>query len=211
VSGTIAGLDSAALDRLRTRLGPGVAAALREGWPAPGTLSARDRADAVRFYQAVRARDAALERVLSQAGALVGTWTGCVPREIGSFGLRANLPDSDLDLGIGYPPRSRENVIALLSEHAAFLGDQPTRFGPRRLAFALSLHSVRIDITALPEPQFASACRLAEQAAAAMTDTERADYTWIKHLLASADEREALAAWKLAPYAHLRPGFAAAV
>jgi hypothetical protein len=202
-------LDNTVIGQVRARFGPGVAAALEAGWPEPGTLGVRDRADAERFYALVRAEDVRLRRVLSAAAAMVRSWTGCAPREIGSFRLRLNLPGSDLDLGIGYPARARENVIAVLGEHTAFLGEQPTRFGARRLAFALGVQDVPIDITALPKPQFAGACRLAEQVAAAMTEPERAHYTWIKHLLKSAGERDALAVWKLAPYTRC-PGFAPA-
>jgi len=31
----------------------------------------------------------------------VERWTGRIPRDVGSFGLRLNLATSDLDLGIG--------------------------------------------------------------------------------------------------------------
>ena len=187
-------------------LGRGVAAALVAGWPEPGTLSTQDLQRAAALYKRIRAEDARLQQVWSVAAARVQTWTGCTPRDIGSFALRTNLPGSDLDVGIGIPPGNHDSLIdALEGGRAVFLGAQPTRFGPSRLAFALSIDEVAIDITALHEADFAAACAMTTLIATAMSEAERTAYTWVKYELTQAGERDAVESWKMAPYRRYLP------
>lgn len=133
--------------------------------------------------------------------------TGCVPRDVGSFGLRLNLETSDLDLGIGYPVDRRAELIAALEPVAVFKGERKTRYSTSRLVFMFEVEGVEVDVSALTEEDFAVACRMLDEISSTMTDRERIAHTWVKYLLRSAGRMTDYASWKLVTYARFCPEF----
>jgi hypothetical protein len=182
-------------------------AILDAGWADPAALTRQELAAAEQFWIARRADDQRLEAARAHAGDLVRTWTGRVPRDVGSFGTRLNLDSSDLDLGIGYPVSEREQLMGVLADRAAFKGERFTRFNTTRLVYAFVCDGVEIDLSALTEEDFTVACRMLDQIEAGMTRDERIAHTWVKHQLRTAGRMEEYAAWKLVVYARYCPEF----
>ncbi|MFD8563646.1 hypothetical protein ACWDOR_39395 [Streptosporangium canum] len=145
--------------------------------------------------------------VRTKASELVESWTGRVPRDVGSFGVQTNLETSDLDLGIGYPVIGRERLMAALAPHAAFKGERRTRFDTTRLVFSFTVDGVEIDLSALTEEDLAVACRMLDEIGAGMSRAERIAHTWVKHLLCVSGRTDDYAAWKLVTYARFCPEF----
>ncbi|MGH8903361.1 MAG: hypothetical protein ACRDYA_17240 [Egibacteraceae bacterium] len=177
------------------------------GWADPGGFPALEYAKARAFYASLRRHDQRLLRVREAVAAEIQAWTGRVPRDVGSFGLRLNLESSDLDLGIGYPPESRERIAAALRPHAVFKGERQTRFTTTRLVYLLERDGVEIDLSVLTEEDFVVACRMLDEIDATMSEQERVAHTWVKHLLWSSGRLDAYAAWKLVTYRRFCPEF----
>lgn len=179
---------------------------------------AAEFARAEAFYRQRRRYDEVLRGVRAKAMSLIREWTGREPRDVGSFGLRLNLENSDLDLGIGYPVEQRDRLMTALAAHASFKGERVTRFPAAegsdggsgtttRLVFAFTVDGVDIDLSALTEEDFAVACRMLDDIGANMTERERIAHTWVKHLLRSAGRMDQYAEWKLVTYARFCPEF----
>ncbi|MGH8897827.1 MAG: hypothetical protein ACRDZ4_12590 [Egibacteraceae bacterium] len=153
----------------------------------------------------MRRHDQRLLCVRETVAAEIQAWTGRVPRDVGSFGLRLNLETSDLDLGIGYPPKERERIAEALRPHAVFKGERQTRFTTTRLVYLLKRNGVEIDLSVLTEEDFAVACRMLDEIDATMSEQERVAHTWVKHLLWASGRLDAYAAWKLVTYRRFCP------
>jgi len=180
---------------------------LAERWADPASFPEEEFARARRFWLERRRHDAVLAQVRADASDLVRGWTGRHPRDVGSFGTRVNLETSDLDLGIGCPVETRDELMATLEPHAVFKGRRRTRFDTTRLVFAFSFRDVEIDLSALTEEDFAVACRMLDQIEAAMSEQERIAHTWVKHLLRTSGRMRDYAQWKLVVYARFCPEF----
>ncbi|MFI0742771.1 hypothetical protein ACH4PU_32520 [Streptomyces sp. NPDC021100] len=178
-------------------------------WADPADFPAEEFARASAFYEAMRTHDDHLLKVRDQASGLIEQWTGCVPRDVGSFGTRLNLETSDLDLGIGFPVERREELMQALAGtgRAKFLGERYTSFSTTRLVFAFEVAGIEIDLSALTVADFAVACRMLDQIDAEMTREERIAHTWVKHLLRESGDLDAYAGWKLVTYARYCPEF----
>jgi len=182
-------------------------AILASRWVDPALFSLQEYEQAVAFYAQQRRRDARLLAIRQQAAASIEAWTGRVPRDVGSFGLRLNLETSDLDLGIGYPTDRRQEIVATLMAHATFKGERRTRFATTRLVFAFVCDSVDVDLSVLTEEDFTVACRMLDEIDATMTEPERIAHAWVKHLLREQGRLDDYAAWKLVTYARFCPEF----
>ncbi|ACU37537.1 hypothetical protein [Actinosynnema mirum] len=176
-------------------------------WADPDAFPEAEFAKAEAFWLARREHDARLGEVFDRATALVREWTGCEPRDVGSFGLRLNLESSDLDLGIGYPAEDRQALIAALAPHTSFKGERHTRFSTTRLVFSFTVDDVEIDLSALTVEDYAVAGRMLDEIATTMTEHERIAHTWVKHLLRAQGRMEDYASWKLVTYARFCPEF----
>ncbi|MFP8959124.1 hypothetical protein ACLIYP_00920 [Streptomyces nanhaiensis] len=148
-----------------------------------------------------------MERVRTEASALISEWTGHKPRDVGSFSTRLNLETSDLDLGIGYPVEDRHRLREVLKLHTTFLGERKTSFSTSWLVFSFTLEGIEIDLSALTVEDFAVACRMLDQIDTTMILDERIAHTWVKHLLRCSGRVEEYAAWKLVTYARFCPEF----
>lgn len=157
------------------------------------------------FYREVRSDDGRLGRVQRQAVDLVARLTGRAVADIGSFGLRINLPGSDLDLGIGCPDQDLASVASALAGHAQCHGVAATRFGVHRVALSCTIEGVLVDVSVLSERDFASAREMIARVDQGMSDTERIAYTWVKRTLREWGETARLEAWKLAPFERFCP------
>lgn len=177
------------------------------GWAEPAQFSEAEFARASEFWFGRRREDARLAAVQSRASELVRSWTGRIPRDVGSFGIQTNLETSDLDLGIGFPMSDREYLLAAMSAYASFKGERYTRFDTTRLVFAFVVDDVEIDVSALTEEDFAVACRMLDEINAGMSQDERIAHTWVKYLLKRAGRAQEYAAWKLVTYARFCPEF----
>ncbi|WP_066374670.1 hypothetical protein [Herbidospora mongoliensis] len=182
-------------------------AIVASGWAVPESFSGDEFARAKAFWLERRAADAELLRVRAKASTLVESWTGCVPRDVGSLGIQLNLESSDLDLGIGYPVAGRDGLMAALAPHVVFKDERRTRFDTTRLVFAFTLDGIEIDLSALTEEDFAVACRMLNQIDSEMTEAERIAHTWVKYQLRRAGRAEDYASWKLVTYARFCPEF----
>ncbi|WP_261569452.1 hypothetical protein [Frankia gtarii] len=180
---------------------------LAKGWVDRGDIPAAEFDRAERFYTAMRVHDARLLAVRAQASALIAQWTGHSSRDVGSFGTRLNLENSDLDLGIGEPVDHRPALMAALDGRARFLGERRTSLSTTRLVFAFDVDGVEIDLSAFTTDDFALAGRMLDQIDEAMTPSERICHTWVKHLLHEASRPKDYAAWKLVTYARFCPEF----
>ncbi|WP_431929946.1 hypothetical protein [Nonomuraea jabiensis] len=176
-------------------------------WAEPARFPEREYARAEAFWLERRRQDKRLLAIRTRAAELVESWTGRVPRDVGSFGIQLNLQTSDLDLGIGFPVNYREQLMAALAPHTAFKGERATRFETTRLVFAFTVDGIEIDLSALTEEDFAVACRMLDEIDAQMSRPERIAHTWVKHLLRSSGRSEDYAAWKLVTYARFCPEF----
>jgi hypothetical protein len=186
-------------------------------WADPDLFPVAELARAEQFFQERRRHDAHLLAVRDKASNLVRTWTGCVSRDVGSFGLRLNLETSDLDLGIGYPMDQRGDLILALDGHVVFKGERVTRFPTAepheggatttRLVYAFTVDGVDVDLSVLTVEDFAVACRMLDDIEAAMSERERIAHAWVKHLLRSAGRMHEYAEWKLVTYARFCPEF----
>lgn len=177
------------------------------GWAAREDFPIAEYECALRFYGTMREHDGRLSSVCQKASAMIEGWTGRVPRDVGSFGTRLNLETSDLDLGVGFPVDGRAALAEALAPHARFLGERHTRSSTTRLVFAFTVDGVDIDLSTLPEDDFAVACRMLDQIEEAMTFEERVCHTWVKHLLRAQGRLEEYAAWKLVTYRRFCPEF----
>jgi hypothetical protein len=184
-----------------------LAGLLAKGWADREDFPLVEYAHAVEFYDAMRAYDDRLSRIREQASGFIRQWTGCRPRDVGSFGTQLNLETSDLDLGIGYPAETRNDLMATLADHTEFLGERYTRYSTTRLVFSFTLDGVQIDLSALTVEDFAVACRMLDQIDQTMTYPERVCHTWVKHLLRQQQRLEEYAAWKLVTYQRFCPEF----
>lgn len=182
-------------------------AVIAAGWADPALFSPQEYERAAAFYAKQRRRDARLLTIRKQAATSIEEWTGCTPRDVGSFGLRLNLETSDLDLGIGYPTDQREEIVQTLQAHAAFKGERRTRFTTTRLVFAFACEGVDVDLSVLTDEDFAVACRMLDTIDATMTEPERIAHCWVKHLLHEQGRLDDYAAWKLVTYARFCPEF----
>lgn len=187
-------------------------------WADPETFPTAEFARAEMFYRERRQHDEVLLPVRAKAMSLIREWTGREPQDVGSFGLRLNLENSDLDLGIGYSVEQRDTLITALAAHASFKGERVTRFPAAersdggsgtttRLVFAFTVDGVDIDLSVLTEEDFAVACRMLNDIEANMTEHERIAHTWVKYLLRSAGRMDEYAEWKLVTYARFCPEF----
>ncbi|MBF6238690.1 hypothetical protein IU474_16700 [Nocardia otitidiscaviarum] len=176
-------------------------------WADPATFPASEYARAEQFWRARRADDDRLRALRSRAAGMIRQWTGRDSRDVGSFGLKLNLEASDLDLGIGFPVGSREDLIAAVEPHTTFKGERKTRFSTTRLVFAFDVDGVEVDLSALTEEDFAVSCRMLDEIESTMTEPEQIAHTWVKHLLRSAGRMEDYAMWKLCTYARFCPEF----
>ncbi|MEU1905402.1 hypothetical protein [Streptomyces hygroscopicus] len=178
-------------------------------WADPADFPAAEFERATAFYESMRAHDDHLLKVRAEASALIQEWTGCAPRDVGSFGTRLNLEMSDLDLGIGFPVERREELMRSLVEEgrAEFLGERNTSFSTTRLVFSFEIAGIEIDLSALTVEDFTVACRMLDQIDTEMTREERVAHTWVKHLLRQSGDLEAYAEWKLVTYARYCPEF----
>ncbi|MGW3163297.1 hypothetical protein ACWC9Q_10480 [Streptomyces sp. NPDC001142] len=172
-------------------------------WADPADFPAREFERAAAFYASMRAHDDRLLKVRAEASARIEEWTGCTPRDVGSFGTRLNLEMSDLDLGIGFPVERRDALMRDLVDggRATFLGERHTSFSTTRLVFAFEIDGIDIDLSALTVEDFAVACRMLDQIDAEMSPQERIAHTWVKHLLRESGDLHAYAEWKLVTYA----------
>lgn len=182
-------------------------ALLAKGWADRGDFPGPEYDRALAFYQAMRDHDDRLRDVRARASALTEAWTGRVPRDVGSFGIKLNLETSDLDLGIGYPADDRDHLMTTLAGCTQFLGERYTRFSTTRLVFAFVVDGVQIDLSALAEDDFAVACRMLDQIGQFMTLDERVCHTWVKYLLRAHGRLEDYANWKLVTYRRFCPEF----
>jgi hypothetical protein len=182
-------------------------AILAARWADPLDFSDEEFAQARKFWDERRAQDTCLFAVRAAAAELVQLWTGCTPRDVGSFGLQTNLETSDLDLGIGYPVKDRDQLTAALAQHTVFKGERKTRFDTTRLVFAFVYQGVEIDLSALTEADFQVACRMLDEIESGITEDERIAHTWVKHLLRQTNRQEDYATWKLVTYARFCPEF----
>lgn len=178
-------------------------------WADPADFPAEEFERATAFYASMRVHDEHLLKVRDEASALIRQWTGCAPRDVGSFGTRLNLETSDLDLGVGFPTERRAELMRVLVEEgrAAFLGERATSFSTTRLVFSFEIAGIEIDLSALTVKDFAVACRMLDQIDAEMTREERIAHTWVKHLLRQRGDLHAYAEWKLVTYARYCPEF----
>lgn len=178
-------------------------------WADPADFPPSEFERAAAFYESMRVHDDHLLKVRSQAAALIEEWTGCTPRDVGSFGTRLNLERSDLDLGIGLPVERRDALARSLAAdgRAMFLGKRTTSFSTTRLVFSFELAGIEIDLSVLTVEDFAVACRMLDQIDAEMTREERIAHTWVKHLLRESGDMAAYAEWKLVTYARYCPEF----
>jgi hypothetical protein len=184
-----------------------LAALLAKGWADRDDFPGTEYGHALELYEAMREHDDRLYQVREQASGFIRRWTGCQPRDVGSFGTGLNLETSDLDLGIGYPVEARDGLMAALAGHAEFLGERYTRFSTTRLVFSFTVEGVQIDLSALTVEDFAVACRMLGQIGQTMTYQERVCHTWVKHLLRRQQRLEEYAAWKLVTYQRFCPEF----
>lgn len=182
-------------------------AILDAGWVEPACFSAEEFARAEAFWLSLRRHDERLHATRAKAADLVASWTGCTPRDVGSFGNQLNLETSDLDLGIGYPMEGRDALRATLDGRAAFKGERYTSFHTTRLVYAFTCDDIEVDVSALTEEDFVIACRMIDEIDKGMTREERIAHTWVKHLLRTANRHDDYAAWKLTTYARYCPEF----
>ncbi|MEV6424730.1 hypothetical protein [Streptomyces sp. NPDC051662] len=178
-------------------------------WADPAAFPTGEFERATEFYASMRVHDEHLLKVRGEASALIQEWTGCTPRDVGSFGTRLNLEMSDLDLGIGFPVERRDGLMRSLVDggRAKFLGERYTSFSTTRLVFSFEIAGIEIDLSALTVEDFAVACRMLDQIDAEMTRAERIAHTWVKHLLRETGDLRAYAEWKLVTYARYCPEF----
>lgn len=176
-------------------------AVLAARWADPAVFSDAEFIEAEKFWRGLREQDVRLLAIRSQAMDSIRSWTGCLARDVGSFGLQLNLETSDLDLGIGYPVAQRAVVIDQLQRHADFLGERKTRFSTDRLVFAFQIEGVDIDVSVLTSEDFPVACRMLDEITTIMTEQEKIAHTWVKHLLREAGRMREYAEWKLVTYA----------
>lgn len=180
---------------------------IASGWANPGDFPPEEYARAATLYASLRQHDERLLRIREVVAAEIEVWTGRVPRDVGSFGLGLNLATSDLDLGIGYPPKDRERITRSLRPQGVFKGERMTRFTTTRLVFLLERDGVEIDLSVLTEEDFAVACRMLDEIGQTMSEPERIAHTWVKYLLRRAGRLEDYAAWKLVTYRRFCPEF----
>jgi hypothetical protein len=182
-------------------------AVIASGWANPCEFPHEEYARAAALYASLRRHDERLLRLRTAVAAEIEAWTGRVPRDVGSFGLRLNLATSDLDLGIGYPPEDHAQIMKSLHPHGVFKGERLTRFTTKRLVFLLERDGVEIDLSVLTEEDFQVACRMLDDIDATMSEEERVAHTWVKHLLRCAGRLAEYAAWKLVTYRRFCPEF----
>jgi hypothetical protein len=182
-------------------------AVIASGWADPSEFPPEDYARAAELYASLRRHDGRLLAIREAVAAEITAWTGQVPRDVGSFGLRLNLATSDLDLGIGYPPADRQRIMRVLGRQGVFKGERQTSFTTTRLVFLLVREGLEIDLSVLTEEDFQVACRMLEEIDQTMSEQERVAHTWVKHLLRRARRLEDYAAWKLVTYRRFCPEF----
>src|SRR5262245_51500991 len=107
-------------------------------------ISKEDWKQAVEFYNKVRSHDGRIMELEERAVAYVFQLTGYKAEDVGSFGLKLNLPDSDLDLAIGVPVADSDRVLSTLRTHLKYKGERMTRDSSTRHVFALSIDGVEI-------------------------------------------------------------------
>lgn len=182
-------------------------AVIASGWADPGVFPPEEYARAAALYASLRRHDSRLLAIREAVAGEIRAWTGQVPRDVGSFGLRLNLATSDLDLGIGYPPVERERIMRVLGRHGVFKGERQTRFTTTRLVFLLVREGLEVDLSVLTEEDFKVACRMLDEIDQTMGEPERIAHTWVKYLLRRAGRLEDYAAWKLVTYRRFCPEF----
>ncbi|WP_106436727.1 MULTISPECIES: hypothetical protein [Streptomyces] len=178
-----------------------------KGWADRADFPDAEFERAAEFYASMRTHDAHLLQVRDEASTRIKEWTGCVPRDVGSFGTRLNLETSDLDLGIGFPVAERDSLMANLAGHATFLDERQTSFSTTRLVFSFTVDGIEIDLSALTVEDFAVASRMLDQIDETMTAEERITHTWVKHLLRAGGRLNEYADWKLVTYRRFCPEF----
>jgi hypothetical protein len=182
-------------------------ALLEKGWADRGDFSDTEYERAITLYEGMRRHDDRLRLVRAYASGMIEAWTGRAPRDVGSFGTGLNLETSDLDLGIGYPVDSRDQLVTTLAGRTEFLGERYTRFSTTRLVFAFTIDGMQIDLSALTEDDFTVACQMLDQIDQTMTFEERVCHTWVKYLLRAQGRLDEYAAWKLVTYRRFCPEF----
>jgi hypothetical protein len=180
---------------------------LTKGWADPQDLTAAEFAEATDFWQGMRTHDKHLSAVRRRASDLIQTWTRRTPRDVGSFGTQVNLDSSDLDLGIGCPVEDRPALVAALDGRAQFKGERRTSFSTTRLVYSFTVDGIEIDLSALTDDDFVTACRMLDQIDHGMTTDERIAHTWIKQHLRATGRLDDYARWKLVVYAKYCPEF----
>jgi hypothetical protein len=182
-------------------------AVIASGWADPREFPPEESARAAALYGSLRRHDGRLLATREAVAAEIQAWTGQVPRDVGSFGLRLNLATSDLDLGIGYPPADRERIMRVLGRHGVFKGERQTSFTTTRLVFLLVRDGLEIDLSVLTEEDFKVARRMLDEIDQTMSEPERVAHTRVKYLLRRAGRLEDYAAWKLVTYRRFCPEF----
>ena len=170
-------------------------------------ISKEDWKQAVEFYNNIRSYDGRILELEERAVAYVFELAGYKAEDVGSFGLKLNLPDSDLDLAIGVPVTDRDRVLNILRTHLKYKGERITRDSSTRHVFGLSIDGVEIDLGVLPDDDFSLLCESLEQCRREMTQEERIEHVWRKNTLKKEGRRLEYATLKLLPYARFCPTF----
>jgi hypothetical protein len=169
--------------------------------------SKEDWKQAVEFYNKIRSHDGRILELEERAITYVFQLTGYKAEDVGSFGLKLNLPDSDLDLAIGVPAADSDRVLSALRMHMKYKGERTTRDSSTRHVFALSIDGVEIDLGVLPDDDFSLLCESLERCRREMTHEERIEHVWQKNTLKKEGRRLEYATLKLLPYARFCPTF----